>query len=203
MYFGQKMMKYITTFLMVLSSCVVLAEDVPPVQKLRQLYETNQDFHNTMDNALANVKSPYNGAENPWKGKTFDDFCHFFDDWYRLLPINNGEPNPPSAFPPGQSVDEFVYVTEFAGFYYENESAQKVVMQEPGLSWTKDFVTSRGLFMDSKESTTTIPQWMADPSIHIDQYIVPPDGFQSFNEFFTPTSNLARERLQVLPMIPC
>jgi phosphatidylserine decarboxylase len=181
----QKTMNCVVGCFMLSSSCIAVAEDTPPVQDLRQLYETNQEFQLTMDQALAEIKTPYNDGTNPWVGKSFDDFCNFFNDWYSLLPINGGEPTSPDAFPPGQLVDEFVYVTMFGGFYYENAAAQKIVLQPGvGLDWTKDFVASRGVFMDSTDSTGTIQQWMDDPTIQIDQYIVPPNGYQSFNEFF-------------------
>jgi len=162
-----------------------LVEDTPPVQKLRDLYETNQEFSQTMDKALANVQNPYNGTENLWHGKTFDDFCNFFNAWYKLLPVNNGKPSYLDGFIPGQYSDEFFYIVQFSGFYSRNEFAMKIIGQEPGLSWTKEFVQARGEFMDSKESTATLQQWLDDPKINIDQYIVPPNGFQSFNEFFT------------------
>jgi phosphatidylserine decarboxylase len=158
--------------------------DAPPVVDLKKLYSTNPEFKKTMDKALANIKSPYNGAQNPWKGRTFKDFCSFFNDWYALLPVNGKNP-PPSLFPPGQKVDEFNFITIFGGFYYDNEYGQQIVGKEPGLGWTQDFVVSRGKFMDSTLSTCTISQWMADPTIHIDDYIIPPSGFRSFNEFFT------------------
>ncbi|HIE02031.1 MAG TPA: phosphatidylserine decarboxylase [Thiotrichaceae bacterium] len=181
MTFAQKTMNYMVACFMLSSSYIAVAQDTPPVESLRSLYANDPVFQTTMDQALGNIQSPYNGAENPWLGKTFDDFCNFFNEWFILLPINAGES---STFPPGQSVDEFVYVTQFAGFYYNNEFGQQIVGQEPGLSWSKEFVTDRGVFMDSQASTATIPQWMADPTIHIEEYIVPPNEFQSFNEFF-------------------
>ena len=155
-----------------------------PVAELRKIYSANANFKKTLDDALSQVKSPYLGRENPWRGKSFDDFCQFFNDWYRLLPVNHMDPDRP-IFPPGQKIDEFNYITIFAGFYYENEEAQKILGQEPGLGWTKEFVAARGKFLDSKPSKSTIPLWTTDSSIKNEEYIVPPDGYQSFNEFFT------------------
>ena len=182
MKFTQKTINYVVACFMFSSSYLAVAQDTPPVESLKVLYANNvQGFQETMDAALANIQSPYNGGVNPWLGKTFDDFCNFFNEWFVLLPINGGKS---STFPPGQFVDEFVYVTQFAGFYYKNEAGQQIVGQEPGLSWSKEFVTERGIFMDSQASTATIQQWIDDPKIHIEEYIVPPNGFQSFNEFF-------------------
>jgi len=184
MTFVQKTMNYMVACFMLSSSYIAVAQDTPPVESLRDLYANNIAFRFTMDKALANIQSPYNGAKNPWLGKTFDDFCDFFNDWFKLLPINAGEPDDPTAFPPGQYVDEFVYVTQFAGFYYKNRFGQWIVGRNPGLKWSKEFVTARGEFIDSQASTETIPQWMADPTILMEEYIVPPEGFKSFNEFF-------------------
>jgi len=143
--------------------------EAPPVKQLRALYESDKAFHATMDKAFAAMK----GRENPWHGKTFNDLCRFFNDWFHLVPIN-GSPK----------YDEFTYIKTFSWFYYRNAYAQRIVGKEPGLSWTRDFVAARGKFMDSAESTATIKQWLDDPSMAMDQYVVPPQGFKSFNEFF-------------------
>jgi phosphatidylserine decarboxylase len=178
------LLTYLLGCILISVSCVALAEDVKAVAELRKIYSTNASFKKTLDDALSQVKSPYLRQENPWKGKSFDDFCQFFNDWYLLLPVNHMDPAKP-VFPPGQKIDEFNYITIFAGFYFENEEAQKILGQEPGLGWTKEFVVERGQFLDSKQSKSTIPLWTTDSSIKNEEYIVPPDGYQSFNEFFT------------------
>jgi len=152
-----------------------------PIAALKDLYEKNAEFHATMDKAFANMKDPDPNtadlwpsprATNPWKGKKFDDLLQFFSEWYLLKPTPNG------------TWDEFNYIEKFAWFYYENEFGQKIVGEDPGLNWTKQFVEARREFLESQQSTETISQWLADPSIHMEQYIVPPDGFKSFNQFF-------------------
>ena len=153
---------------------VIEKHDSEPVSKLRTLYLSHPDFRKTMESAFANIQDPPDGSLNPWKGKKFDDLCDFFNEWYTLLPVNKS----PAA-------DEFLYITKFSWFYYKNSPAQMIVGKEPGLGWTKEFVTARGRFLDSRESTQTIAQWIADPGIQIDQYVVPESGFQSFNQFFT------------------
>lgn len=128
-----------------------------------------------MDQAFANIKDPDDGSgENLWKEKKFDDLCEFFNKWYYLLPVNKDPER-----------DEFSYIQKLAWFYYKNESGQQIFGKNPGLSWSRNFVAARGKFMDSKESTATIQQWVNDPSIQIEQYIVPATNeFKSFNEFF-------------------
>jgi phosphatidylserine decarboxylase len=169
---SRRILTCVVACILISASYAAAAKDVteaPPIQALRALYENNKEFHTTMDQAFATIKE----ENNPWHKKKFDDLCKFFNDWYYLVPVNNSP-----------TFDEFLYITKLAWFYYKNEFGQQIVGKDPGLSWSKDFVAARGKFMDSKESTTTIPQWIADPSIEIGQYIVPPNGFESFNEFF-------------------
>jgi phosphatidylserine decarboxylase len=165
-------------------STLVMAQDVQetsPIAALRDLYDSNTEFRTTMDKAFANMKDPDPNtadlwpnptAVNPWKGKNFSDLLKFFGEWYQLTPTPNG------------AQDEFNYIEKFAWFYYQNEFGQKIVGEDPGLNWTRQFVEARGKFLESPESNVTIKQWMDDPSIRMEQYIVPPDGFKSFNQFF-------------------
>jgi phosphatidylserine decarboxylase len=166
------------------ASTPVMAQDVQetsPIVALRDLYDNNTEFRTTMDKAFANMKDPDPNtadlwpnptAVNPWKGKKFDDLLKFFDEWYRLLPTPSG------------AQDEFNYIEKIAWFYYKNEFSQKIVGEDPGLNWTRQFVEARRKILESPESTATIQQWIDDPAIHMEQYIVPPDGFKSFNKFF-------------------
>jgi phosphatidylserine decarboxylase len=157
---------------------------VPPVTVLRILYKVDPNFRTQMTLALEAVQPLYGDDPNPWVDKSFRDFTRFFREWYELLPVNGGE-SPPGAFPPGNEVDEFEYVTMFGGFYYLNQPAQSMVTY-PGTfrTWSRYFTTCRGKFMDSPESTETLPLWENDPSIKMDEYIKPLGGYQSFNEFF-------------------
>ncbi|HPS91273.1 MAG TPA: phosphatidylserine decarboxylase [Methanothrix sp.] len=76
------------------------------------------------------------------------------------------------------------FIIKFAWFYYENEFGQKIVGEDPGLSWTRQFVEARRQFLESWQSTETIAQWMNDSPIHMEQYIITQDRFKSFNQFF-------------------
>ncbi len=180
---SQRILLDIAVFILV-SATFVMAQEVPetsPIESLRDLYDNNKDFRTTMDHAFAHMKDPDPNtaglgpnptATNPWKNKNFDDLLKFFDEWYHLHPTPSG------------AQDEFNYIEKFFWFYYKNEYGQQIVGKDPGLSWTREFVKARRKILESPESTATIQQWFDDPAIHIDQYIVPPDGFKSFNEFF-------------------
>ena len=125
------------------ASTPVMAQDVQetsPIVALKDLYDNNTEFRTTMDKAFANMKDPDPNtadlwpsptAVNPWKGKKFDDLLQFFGEWYQLKPTPSG------------AQDEFNFIEKFAWFYYENEFGQKIVGEEPGLNWTRQFVEAR------------------------------------------------------------
>jgi len=176
---------YAVFCIFVSASCALAAQDFTdapqPIKALKSLYDTNREFRVTMNRAFENMQAPDPKTVNlwpspvkvnPWKEKNFNDFLKFFNDWYYLLPEPSGKQ------------DEFNFIEKFAWFYYKNKYAQQIVGREPGLGWCRDFAEARGKFLETKESTATVAKWMADPSIHIEQYIVPPDGFKTFNDFF-------------------
>jgi phosphatidylserine decarboxylase len=179
---SQRILLGVAVFIFV--STFVMAQEVretSPIESLRDLYDNNKEFRTTMDNAFDYMKDPDPDTadlwpnpttKNPWKGKKFDDLLKFFDEWYHLQPTPSG------------AQDEFNYIEKFSWFYYKNKYGQKIVGNDPGLSWTREFVKARRKILESPESTATIQQWVDDPAIHIEQYIVPSDGFKSFNEFF-------------------
>ena len=182
---SRKIMMCAVICVFVLTSYAFAAKEIPdsspPIKALKALYDSNSEFRATMDRAFENIQEPDPNtkalwpspvATNPWKGKKFDDLLKFFNDWYYLQPE------------PGGAQDEFNFIEKFAWFYYKNKYGQQIVGKDPGLIWCKDFAAARGKFLETKESTAAVPKWMADPSIHIEQYIVPPEGFKTFNEFF-------------------
>ncbi|MCP5107817.1 MAG: phosphatidylserine decarboxylase, partial [bacterium] len=157
-------------FFTVFTSAMVPAKEyAEPVQRLKKLYKTDKTFKKKLDLALAHVQDKPDGTPNPWKGKTVNHLYDFFNDWYYFLPV---------------TTDSMTYIGTFSWFFYKNPYALKVVREEPGLSWTRAFVEARGTYMDSSESVKTIPEWLHAPGTHMEQFIVPPGGFKSFNEFF-------------------
>jgi phosphatidylserine decarboxylase len=147
--------------------------DTEPVRKLRHLYKMDKDFRTTMDLAFKNLTPlTKEGTPNPWIGKNFDDLCTFFNKWYYFIPT------------PGTGL---MYIKEFSWFYNGNKYGLKIVSEEPGLSWTKEFAMSRKEFMETpgKEMKKVIKEWEETPGIHIDEFIIPPGGFKHFNDFFT------------------
>ncbi|MGI9295571.1 MAG: phosphatidylserine decarboxylase, partial [Pseudomonadales bacterium] len=145
-------------------------QDAEPVKQLKELYNGNEDFRKTLDMAFQNLQPQPDGSANPWQGKSVDDLYDYFNDWFYFLPdTSNG----------------LEYIEGFTWLYYKNPHGLKVVNEEPGLSWTKHFVVERGKYMDSKASAQGVEKWLHEPSVHMEDFVVPQQGFQSFNEFFT------------------
>jgi phosphatidylserine decarboxylase len=136
----------------------------PVVQQLIDLVNSDADLKSDLEAALAEQEDT-----SYWHGKTLEDMYDFFDDWLVF------QPTPDTA---RQYMDWFY---EFA----DDGKGQIIASTDPFRSWLYDFMMARGQFMDSIESAAILPVWFADPDIHIEDYIIPPGGFQSFNEFFT------------------
>jgi len=141
-----------------------------PVKNLKSLYNTNKTFKKTVDSMLENVHELPYGNPNPWKEKNFSDLCNFLNEWFYFLPnTHNG-------------LDR---ILKFTFLYYKNPDGMKFILNEPGLSWANSFIEERGKYMDSPESTKIIEQWLADDTLGNDDFVLPEDGFKSFNDFFT------------------
>jgi phosphatidylserine decarboxylase len=145
------------------------------IKELKYWYDHDTDgFKKLFDDAIANVK-PIPEGQDPrvvydWKNKGINDLCDFFLEWY------NWQPDV------GTGLD---YIQKFSWLYYKNCKGLKFVTTDPGLIMTKQFVTIRGKYFDSPESKSLATKWIKElgPKI-MDQFIIPPEGFQNYNEFF-------------------
>ena len=144
--------------------------DSPPVKQLKTLYNSNKAFKNTVDLMFENVHDLPDGSVNPWQDKHMDDLSEFLNEWFYFLPnTHNG-------------LDR---ILKFTFLYYKNPYGMKFILEEPGLSWTISFVEARGKFMDSPNSAKIIAEWLNDTSLGNEEFVLPSDGFKSFNDFFT------------------
>ena len=144
--------------------------DCPPVIKLKSMYTSDNNFKQLIDSVFANVQPLPDGSQNFWKNKNINDLYSFLNKWFYTLPnVSNGLDN----------------IIQFSLLYYHNPYGLRFVNQEPGLSWTMYFVNEEGKFMDSRQSTGSINQWLSDSSLHNEEYVIPANGYQSFNQFFT------------------
>ena len=136
----------------------------PVVQRLEDLVATDAMLRGELEDALKTQDE-----SSPWHDRTLEDMFDFFDEWLVFLPM------PDNA---RKYMDEFY---EFAG----SGKGREVVAKEPFSGWLYEFMIARGQFMDSAESAAVLPSWLNYPEVNIGDYIVPPDGYSSFNEFFT------------------
>lgn len=163
-----KIIAYLAAFLL-FGSNLQAQVDSPPVKQLKELYQTDKKFQQTIKGMFDNLQDMPDGTQNPWKNRDFDDLTTFLNEWFYFLPLAH---------------DGLDRIIEFSMLYYHNPAGLKFVLEEPGLSWTNYFVEERGKFMDSPASAKIISQWMSDPSIPNDDFVLPIEGFNSFNEFF-------------------
>ncbi|MEX0313067.1 MAG: phosphatidylserine decarboxylase [Allomuricauda sp.] len=149
---------------------VIAQNDSKPVKELKNLYANNTAFKSVVDQMFQNVHELPNGTPNPWKNKNIEDLSAFMNEWFYFLPnTKNG-------------LDR---ILEFSFLYYKNPDGMRFILEEPGKSWSLNFIEVRGKYMDSPESTKNISEWLSDPTLANDEYVEPIGGFNSFNEFFT------------------
>ncbi len=144
--------------------------DSPPVTELKRLYASDSDFKKVVDLMFDNVHPLVNGSENPWKGKSVDDLYPFLNEWFFFLPNTH---------------DGLDRIAKFSFLFYKNPHGEEFILEEPGKSWSLLFVEERGKYMDSPESTANLDVWLSDDSLGNDDFVLPAEGFKSFNEFFT------------------
>jgi len=148
----------------------------PVVQKLMALYKADPKI---LDKALANAitpptgecsVSPVTGKPFCWNGKSINDLFDFFENWL--------------GFTPTPQNDGFGNYQLFYDLCYNNNSALQFVETEPWLSWTREFTKARGEKMDGPVKPEIIQKWKDFLGSHWDDYIIPKEGFTSFNQFF-------------------
>jgi len=108
------------------------------------------------------------GESSFWHGQDIDYLYDYFDAWLTFLPT---------------PADARRYMDPFYDFS-SSEEGRAVVLEEPVRNWLLEFMMARGEFMDSEASAAVLPWWLTDPDVAIEDYIIPPGGFKSFNEFF-------------------
>jgi len=145
-------------------------DDSPPVKQLKALISTNNDFKTTVDKMLENIHQLSDGSDNPWKGKNIHDLYTFLNEWFYFLPNKHN------------GLDRII---EFTFLYYKNPYGKQFILEEPGLTWSLYFIEERGKYMDSPASTRIIDEWLTDNTLNHEDFILPANGFSSFNEFFT------------------
>ena len=166
------------------------------IEKLGQTYRSDSAFKQLLDAAFQNMQQlpPAYPDGNPWLGKDVSDLMRFMEKWCTFLPSISGSHD-----------DGLKYIQDFAWFYYKNPFGRVFVQLSPGREIMQEFVRQRGAFMDSKASLAKVPQWLKDPRIEKEDYLLPDPkaadgGFKSYNEFFSRVlKNQAESRPQTMP----
>ncbi len=167
-------MKFKMLIYVLLCTCLphkaLAQQDSPPVQALKEIYTENVDFQIVVKEMFEHLQDMPDGTPNPWREKDIQDLYSFLNDWFYFLPsTTNG-------------LDKII---EFSMLYYHNPYGMKFILEEPGYSWSLQFIEERGKFMDSPESVKGIAVWLNDQSIKHADFEMPLGGFTSFNDFFT------------------
>lgn len=172
------------------------SDDSPCAKSLKYLkdkYKNDKKTRKAFDKIYENLKCSlpkgytYDGSsENPWKEtgsgkKLHKKMVKMFEEWCTALPKIKGDSD--------NALDPILY---FAWFYYQNKAGQDFVQgRDPnnpkkGLEtgtkflekWTKEYLD----FMNSKESTKYVKEWVKDPRIEIGDY--KEVEYKNWNEFF-------------------
>ncbi|MCK5133440.1 MAG: phosphatidylserine decarboxylase [Candidatus Sabulitectum sp.] len=106
-----------------------------------------------------------------WHGKTSDDIVPFFSDWLTCNPL----PENPGSYI--RLFDELV----------NSRGGELLFNNNVFSSWFIGFLDARGGYLGTSASASCVPQWIADTTIHIDDYVIPEGGFADFNAFFLRT----------------
>ncbi len=145
--------------------------------RIKSWYAYNyKGFRDGFDAAVAGLKPPACFRDDPvymdWQHATEDTLCDFFEEWYNWTPdVETG----------------LQYIQRFAWLYYENDAGLAFVTGGPGWVITKNFVEIQGKWMDSEASKPLIERWIKELGSKMDEYVVPPGGYQNFNQFFIRT----------------
>lgn len=191
----------VSMFTSMLYSATLLADPKSPcyksISKLEKTYysKKNPEFKKLIDNAFANMQQlpPQYPDGNPWIGKKFPDLILFLNKWSTFLPTVDGSHD-----------TGLKYIEKFVWFYYHNKYGVEFVQKSPGKEIMQEFAIQRGEFMDSKASASKVAQWLKDPRIEKEDYLLPnpkaaDGGFKSFNEFFIRTlKDQAKSRPQTM-----
>ena len=168
------------------------AQESPPVAKLKILLADDEKFRLNLESAIANVKPLPGNQPNPWEGKSIEDLYAFLNEWFYFLPNKEN------------GLDR---IMEFSLLYYKNPQGLAFINQQPGRSWALQFVEERGRFLDSIASLDGVKQWLEDSSINNEEFVVPADGYKSFNDYFVrdikpgrrPVDSLENDSVVVSP----
>lgn len=133
---------------------------VPVVEDLVQLLQARPDLRAALEGAIrtADLK----GIEST------EAFLEHLDDLVTSVPTY------PEASPKNRKVS-----------YIIDQSPEDRLNRDDSFNaWMTKYVKARGEFLDTPASAAAIPSYTALPNYHMDDYVVEPSGWLTFNQFF-------------------
>ncbi len=198
--YGKIVLLFLVLTISFLSFGYTVPDDNPcskSINALNEAYQNDEVFKMLIDQAFINmqqVPAGYCDGGNPWIGKNFEDLLKMLEEWATFLPIAVGS-----------SDNGLEYIQKMDLFAYNNPFGSVAFQTSPGRELFNQFAYERGVFLDSGESTKYVAEWLSDPRIEKQDYVLPdpnaPDGgFKSYNEFFSrPLKDQQESRPQTLP----
>jgi len=151
--------------LLVLSSAAAIAatekaRHTPVVEELVTLLQASPPVREALEGAIR--KAGLAGLEST------ESLLAHLDDLVTAVPVE------------GETVSKALK------FYYIIDQApqDRLNRDESFNAWMKKYAKALGQFLDTPASAAAIPSYAARPNYHIDEYVVGPSGWLTFNQFF-------------------
>lgn len=137
--------------------------------------------------------------------RTLDDYLLYIDDMVRWAPREVGD----SRLVHDKLV-EFHFILDqppLRGLQSPLEPSLGVQPLTPLSMWMRDFAVAWGNFLDTTASAQHVDSFRLNPAFRWDDYMPPPSGYQTFNQFFArhvrpgrrPVEGLGDDRIVVSP----
>jgi len=172
------------------------------VQKLIALIETHgwkNDFELAIRNAQAHDVASIHDIQN------LDDYLDYINDLVTWAPREHGD-------------SRYVY-DKMAKFYFFLDQEPVKDLQSPiqpgrrpenltPLSeWIVEYADALGSYLDTLESAREVDSFRTDPQFNWDEYMPPPSGYKTFNQFFArhvkpgmrPVAGISDDAILVAP----
>lgn len=163
-------------------------EMISHMERLKEIM-ANPVVEAAYNTAISNV-DPFveGGGPNPWIGRSAQYLQEYFRTWFTYLPSPSGGLGKIIPF-------SYFYLNNSSGYAFLNtlqsRSSPDRQYRPEIFEWVAQFVKIRGAFMDTEASAQVVAEWVEWLGPQIDDFVVPPGGFASFNAFFTRALNLS------------
>lgn len=151
----------------------------PIVQKLVSLIETHgwkHDFELAIRNAQACNVPGISGI------RTLDGYLRYINDFATWAPRERGD---------SQRINDklltfyfFLDLQPLKGLQGPIRPGQRTQKLTPLSEWIVEYANALGSYLDTPESAKDVESFRSDPLFNWDEYMPPPSGYRTFNQFF-------------------